>query len=779
MSAIATYGSFRSKLSYTAFFVTEIAGSTTNAVAGNYNVYLSAENRAGLNQLSDPEEITIAAGQGIEITINSDAIATAEDPFYLVVSVEKSGNPTDAVRLANFKCKENNQVTQRSLPVTIELTTDEHFNLSRIVSTASNLPSSGMVDGAIAFVVETQKYYRYDSEAIIVSGVLHGYNTPTEGYGNWIRHYRTFSSYVENTLIQCDTPIDLISNAIAIPVKKIADIDSTPIIYWLNNGFSNDGRSPIINGCYTFKIEIDGDDYTGVFAERIKYQLLGYCDRTTGILDINIDTVGDLKTWSPTNPVKLPADLPRNWAAVYKVYLSYAAEDISQFLPDNYNYFNLNFFEYGNNTGYLDSSANGFGDLVFSDLDKLLIVPGTFRLSGIATKKIPGSTGFRIEAADEQPIVGLLPDTPNQIAAMAASTNGTVVIRQQGESLAYSEVIRAYISTEIGLSDLSLVSSEFVANSNGIRVTVTHPVNSNGNGIVRSNYSDQYLAGNSLGSFTATEGYLFLDINGVFYQSSLQSVLATSIQPEQEFDFVNLSSFSAIPGLPIQSDPAFSLFEPLAIAIAGNGSGSITGTIKAYWAYSYESPNYKPTKIRHDLAGTIPTLEFPIGEMLGDLSSYRAHLDDLYNPHQVTRSQIGAASEAEFSSHKNNYSNPHQVTLTALGGMTATKIETLGTKVKTVTANYTTVSSDNKTVITVDSSTNVTITLSTPSSTVLSALVGKFELILRKVNLGNITIAVPNGIFLEGSGNKLEQAYQSVYFCFDNNKWIAIGNLVN
>lgn len=656
-----TYASSRLKLPDTAFSVAAIAGSTS--APQNLNVYLSAENRVGMNRLSNPKAIALTSGQGLEVTINADAIVAGEDPFWLVVSIETTGLATDAVRVAAFKVKEDDQILRRSLLATINLITDEHFNSTRTVADIDSLPTTGIVDGAIALVAQTGIYYRYDSEAYVRGDRLISYGTFVEGNGNWIRYNGLFSSYVDSTtaitngLSGSDRPLKTIDNALTIPPKEEVDIESTPIIYWINNGFAADGGSPIINGRYSFKVEIDGQDYSGVFAQKIRYTLLGYFDRDTGVLDTSLDSVGELKIWTPTQQIKLPADLPRNHAAVYEVYFNYSANELNNKLPDSYNYLELNIFEFGNSSGVLDSSANDFGDIVFNDRGSLLIVPGAKRLSGIGKIKMPNSIGYGIDQINEQPIVGLLADTADQVAAMSGAINGFITIRQQGESLAYSEKPRAYISTAAGLSNLTSSTNQLSLTNQSIKITITHPVNSSGNGIVRANYSDRYLAGNEQGQFTPTTGYIFLEIDGILYQSSLKSVVATGAQPQQEFVITDLGDYVAIASLPVQSDPAFCLFEPSNVDLQLEGAGSITGLVTPYWAYSYESPNLKATKIRHDLPGTIPTLTLTIGEISSQLSTVVEHLTDINNPHNTTREQLGAAAQADLDITNQNVSD--------------------------------------------------------------------------------------------------------------------------
>ncbi|MDJ0594410.1 MAG: hypothetical protein QNJ72_31285 [Pleurocapsa sp. MO_226.B13] len=651
---IPTYASFRQKLPTSAFTLTTIAGSTT--VAEIYNVYLQLENRSGVNLLSDVQSIELNPGEGLRVTINSSVIASGEDVFWVVVSIETTGNPEDAVRVAAWKAVDDNQVTPRTLPATIDLTTDEHFAVTRVAATFNDLPNSGFLDGAIAFVVDTGNYYRYDSEAYNDGDNYISYGTIVEGANNWVRYFSTNLSFIADTRDArgSDRRLADVTSSLNIP-PKTTDADSTPLKIWLNNGYEVDGNSPIVNGNFSLKIAVDGiSGYENNFADLIKYYLRGYVDRETGELNTAIAEVNQEKLWNPINgTIKLPEDLPRNQAAVYDLILSFNQDDLAGVLPGNNPLIAIDVVSVGNNQGIASEVTSLIGNLVFSDRDKLLIVPGEFRLAGLASIKLAsGERGYFINTTTEQPIVGLLPDTSNQIAAMAGSLNGLITIRQQGDSLEHGEVIRAIISTEPGLSSL-IASPPLTTFNTGIVVIINHPISPLGFITVRSNYPDPLLAGNDKADFTPTEFYIFFNIDGTLYQSPPTPVTPT---PNQIVQVSNLNSFTIITSLPVQSDLAFSLFEPNAIALDNSFSGVISGTVTAYVGYLYAQGNTKATKIEHLSTGTIPTATLTLGEIISQLSAVVDHLTDFDNPHQITTEQIGAAKQTDLDATNTNVS---------------------------------------------------------------------------------------------------------------------------
>jgi hypothetical protein len=760
---LPTYGSFRNQFDSTLFTAYATSGDTTEVSAGDYNVYLQFENRAGRNLLSEPNSVSITAGQGIVISILPNAIASGEDVFSIVVSLEKTGDSLDAVRVASWQARESNQLVMRSLPITIDFTTDEHFKLTRTYPTIDLLPDTGIKNGAIALVTDSGKYYRYDAEAVVVNGLFYSYSALAAGnpLKNWVEYDGSFATYLATTRDAggCDRRLSSISNALKIPPKS-GNADSNPLRIWLNNGFESNGDSPIVAGKYSLEISVDGvPGYENLFADQIKYTLRGYCDRASGILNTNVLEVGFQKTWNPTSGlIVLPEQLPRGQAAVYDLVLSFSASRMLGKLPSK-PVIGIDVIDVFSIQGRKSDFAEFLGDIVYSDLDKLVIVPGLKRLAGKASFK----TGFIIDDPNELMITGVVADTSNQIAALSGALNGFVTVRQQGDTLAYAEVVRALFSTATGMGKLIAGSALPLANQ-GISVTVNHPyvdpVNAPLLGRVRPDYPDTSIAGNEKALFTGYKGYLYLKVDSTIYRSSLLGFATTP----QVINVNNLSSFTIISSLPIQNDPYFSLFEPESVTRSAI-AGSITGTVTAYFAYAYETGNTKITHINHNVTEAIATANLPLSEVIGNLTEIVDHLDNFNNPHQVTREQIEAASQTDLTIAQNNINTLN------------TQVADFKTKTKTVTGNYTIASADYHHVVTANSANPVTITL---DHTILNTSVyNPFEVIVRKSNTGDVNIAIASGGTLQASGTTIPNLYDSVYFAYvGSGNWIAIGNLV-
>jgi hypothetical protein len=659
---LPTYASFRS-IPPADFELTAIAGSASNI---NRNFYISFHNRAGRSLLSDGASI---ASTGVRVTLNAGLILETEEVFWVVISAETTGNSEDAAILAMWQARDSNQITRRSLPVTIDFTTEEHFRAGRAVTGSNNLPSTGMLNGTIALDVSTGIYYRYDYESYVDPGSrIISYGAITSGVGGWVEYNGNFNAYLASTNDQfgSDRVLFTVSNALKIP-PKIGAAVSTQQRYWLNNGLSADGGSPIVTGKYTFDIAVDGvPGYETLFANKIRYYLRGYLNRETLDLNTAIATVGQPKLWNPTDGlIILPTELPRNQAAVYDLELVFNNDDLIGLLPQNSS-ISLDIVEVPNIQGAVSEIAKVIGNLIFADLDKLLIVPGLKRLSGIASIV----TGFMIEDKNEQLITGVLEDTANQQITLSGSLNGLGAVKTAGATLGYAEVLRATVSTEPGISKLVANSNGAVSlSNNAIALTVNHPLTSGGAGIIRSDYPDTLIAGNNKASFTPRYGYVFLAIGSVFYQSSVIQITATAFQVIN----LDLADFTVIPSLPVQSDSSFGLFAPSALGLVSSGAGSFTGSATAHFAYYYPTPNQIATKIDNESFGAIPTARYTLAEAINRSLARAENLNDLLDK-AIARTNLDVYPKVELDTHRNNTSNPHQVTTTQIGAATTTQL---------------------------------------------------------------------------------------------------------
>jgi len=590
---IPTYASFRPKPPVGFFDAVAISGSAANL---SRNIRVQFVNRAGRSLLSDPIAVS---GSGVSVTLN-DQIESGEEIFWIGISVETTGLDTDAGIIYLWQAREPDQLTKRSLPVTIDFISDDEFVTNRSAATVSILPGTGFLPGAIALALDSNVYYRYDPEAFVdPDGRLYSYGALAKGLGQWIEYPFNQNAYVLGIagLESSDRRINTVATSLKVP-PKIGAANGTRERYWLNNGLFFDSGSPIITGKFTLEILLNGVDYTSTFADRIAFYLIGYVDRDTGILDTSIATVGIRQVWNPTeNLIVLPEELPRNYAAVYDFSLEFDNDDLVGFLPTQAVELELDIVEVLNVIAKVSELGKVLGDIVLSEFCQFLVVPGLTRLGGAAIF----ATGFTAEDPNDQPIPGIFVDTIAQQVTISGSLNGLADIKQPADVFANSEVLRAVVSTEPGLSRLFPAATITLA-AESIAVTLEHPITATGAGIIRSDYPDEYLAGIDKARFTPVQLSFYFDIAGNIYSSSTQTVNPIA---SQDFTF-DLADLNIEPSLPIPPDPFFGLFEPISVVASSGGTGSITGNVIAYVGYFYESPNSLATSINHLATGTIP-----------------------------------------------------------------------------------------------------------------------------------------------------------------------------
>jgi hypothetical protein len=732
---IPTYASFRSECP-DRFTLTGINGAVSLETR---NFYISFHSRAGRSLLSPSRTIS---STGVRVTLEPDLILETEEVFWVVIAAETTGDPQDARILAMWQARNDDQTSRRSLPVSIDFTQEEHFRLGRITTDVAILPQTGMIEGAIAFDAATEIYYRYDPDAFTdTNGRLFSYGAITRGQGKWVEHGGTFNAYLASTndVYGSDRKLFSVANALKIP-PKIGAATSQQQRYWLNNGLAADGESPIIAAKFTLDIAVDAvPGYEGVFANKIRYYLRGYINRETLVLNTAIATVGEPKLWNPTDGlIILPEELPRNHAAVYDLELVFDNDELIGLVPQNAS-IQLDIVEVPNIRGKVSELAKIIGNLVFSDLDKLAIVPGLKRLSGIASI----GEGFLIEDKNEQLITGLVADTQDQKVTLTGSLNGLAAVKTG--ALGYSEVLRAKVSTQPGISALT-PSSQISLTNNAISLVVTHPLTTEGAGIIRANYPDALIAGSQKARFTPTECYVFLQVGSNFYQSDLLQVTAIATQTIN----LDLADFTSIPSLPVQADPSFGLFAPSSVTLTSRGTGGVTGNTTAYFAYAYSSPNQIETKISNQPLGSIPTALVTLAEAINNANTLAKseNLNDLPSK-AIARQNLGVYSTSDIDSFNSQFQ----------------------TTIKEIDANYTVQSEDNNTILDCIDTSDITIIL---DHTLLDLSNG-FQLIIRKAATGNINIAIAGGATHEGAALTITQLYGCIYFYYKGGLvWMSI-----
>lgn len=657
--------SFRQKLPSTALQLAVEPGSQTTE-ATNYYYYLQFQNRTGLNQLSDPIQVSVPAGSKLVWTVTDNAIASGEEIFWYVLSASKD-IPENAIAIAKIKARDDDQQTTRILPLSLELTTDEHFKLFDSVANVNELPLAP-IEGMSRLLTTDLSYYSYDSEAYAAGEQVFSYGIQAEGIRQgssiWIKSSNPSSygiSIPSSDRIFSDSDLllrDIGDSILGIPLKEFKD--TIPLRVWLSNGYEPDGQSPLPVGTrFNFIVFVNGENKSSLFSDRIVANIIGQVNRVTGELDTAIEESNETIIWNQVNnQIVLKTELLRGYALAIDVIYSFDNEDLLGIIPQ------------GATIGFdivrLDdalptiSPTNLFGDLVQSQGDRLLVVADKV-LTGQATIH-----PYNINKITEQPLLSFLFPDSNQFITLDGAINGFARVRRDKNELEPTEKVRAFVSTEPGIGPLVFAPVVTVSQNELVTISVLHPFNlTTGKGTIRANYPDTLIAGNSNSSFTGTKGYLYLDKDGQLYQSQEISVT----EPIQTFTFSDLSTFTSINALPSTSN-FFGLYQANNVSVTTTSNGSLNaGIYQFYFAYNYNSPNTHLTVINHsDERVDLVTATETIADTISSSLKKDNNLSDLTDV-ESARQNLGITAIADFQSHLNDFDNPHRVSTSQIGAL--------------------------------------------------------------------------------------------------------------
>ena len=543
----STYGSIRPQYPVSVFTAATTSGGSITTT-GTINLRVQGRNRAGRNLLSDAIALSYTAGQKIQITLNPGIRQSGEDLFKVIIAGERTGNASDAKELLVWEAREVDQVTLKALPVTLELTTDTS------VSTAGK-PS--------AYIAST---------------------TADGG---------------------CDRALDIASTEpiIAPPSFPVQGLtvatESIPITLWYSNGLSEDIGTPIQAGT-TIGLEIavngsttapNGQSYAALFSNKIKYQVLGVVRRSTGIIDPAIATAeSSFQVESPV--LVLPSELGRGYAVAVAVKLAFGASDLGGIAPQGAD-ISIKLYSQGLFGSY---SPIGYitGDVILPIGDRMRIVPNV-RLGGAVVAK-----NFQSPIVGEESFTGLVANTAAQKLCINAAKAGQIRVGEPSGN----EAIRAIASTVPGTYKASGWSNLLTLSTsgNGISATVAYPV-IDGKGVIRSDYPDEAIRGNSRGAFNVPKLRVFVEFNGgSIYELDAVSVVPGQLTQTFTFTALGTTTVSALPTTPSADFCLFDYGAGINIVAAGGAGSLAVGTYRVAIAYYYPSSNLQITALSHSPA---------------------------------------------------------------------------------------------------------------------------------------------------------------------------------
>ena len=583
---VALYGSVRPQSGQNDWSVTASSGGSTST-GGTLTFFLQARNRAGRNLLSEGKAVTWTAGQQVVVTINASARQSGEDIFSFILSASTS-TPQQARQLAEWRAKNTNQVTNRTLPATITLNSSELLLLAPTVANLAALPTT-RVNGMVRQV--GADFYKWDSEATE--------GTVQAGSGYWVQVPRatTFLSSTESEG-GCDRSVEADNVEVILPLPYIGDgSDSTPVVYWLLNGFSEDtGSSWPVGTLIGLATALNGQPTT-VLEGKARIKVLGKVRRSTGILE-SLPESNSIFVNSGDFVFSLSEEIDRGYGIAIEISLTFVLAELTSFIPVDAT---VNIYPFlRRQVGIFNPFGTFFGESVVTQGDKWRILPeiiGFKRGSGIG--QINGYiTPF---LSSEIFLIGLLADTANQKVCVSGALGGSCTIRANPLQ---SEAIRAIISTLPGESTPSAWTTPLaIQNGQIFQATVTFP------STVRSNYPD-VIAGMGA-SFNCSQLRVYFRIGGVIYRRNQPINLAGG---SITFTIMDLLDTTIVSNLPSSPSPDFNFwsYNPITTSLS-SGTGTLSGNIEVAVAYFYPSPNPRLTSISHSTdLGSLPEFEASI-----------------------------------------------------------------------------------------------------------------------------------------------------------------------
>lgn len=607
---LTTYASLRSTTPGVTFSAT-----SGGSLSGSGSIWLSvqARNRVGKNLLSTATQVNYSSGQKIVVTFGSAARATGEEIFEYVISAGTTSTLANMKQIAAWRAKNSTTISSvaypaegsnKSLPATLELTTDAQIAICPTVTNAAGLPTTGMLYGAMRFISSTSQYVRYDDLA--TSGI----QAASSGY--WvISSQAELETYLSSTTSSggCDRPLAALTSSGVFyvpPPYSGTGSNSHPVRFWVSNGLNTSGIELPQGTRIQLQLSANGRDVSAAFSGRVLVNPIGIVDRSTGVLT-TVSGSGSYTTWYESTPLELPQALPAGSAIAYEIVFKYLQAEIASIVTTGTRVL-LNIFIEGL-LGYPDSTWAITGDTVLEIGNKLRLIPvsgGFRRLSGVCLVK-----GYRTPFVGTADYGSLSPDTTGLKAAISASLAGAIVVRGPSDALFGTEALRALVGTASGTQTPSNTVSVTTTSGNpAISLTINYPSS------VRLDYPD--VVAGTAAEFNVPRVYIYLTLSGTTYR--LPAIIPTA--PSQTVLVTSLSGATTVGSLP-SSASNFGLFGYGTItATANNASSTLTnGAWTVRIAYHYPSPNTAVSSISHaTVDGCIPELE-PLQDAIDNAST--------------------------------------------------------------------------------------------------------------------------------------------------------------
>lgn len=474
-----------------------ISGNLTASTAGTYSFWLQTQNRAGFSLVSTRTEVTVVAGQAIRLTIPASTLPSPSggvDIRSYSILCSSDSNPLNAVIVAAQPGFGTDGTTLQSPSFTIDLSEDEHLNLSSLsVANSAALPSgSDRVNGMRRSISDLDGQI-YEWSAASTAWVLSipqsftGYTTNLEAGLGANRSLQAIDDLTE----------------IIYPTYDLSGF-SIPVKYWLANNESTaiaqGKRIGVTVSADISGVDTDLSNLPGVVGG-LELTFLGFANTTTGALDTTgtggvgtMTGVGEAINYTGQGDtgLQLQKALPAGSAYVLSIRLSIDTATLSTIVPDGAVIKITPFFF--NENAKPNPAAKLTGNVILGDYDRRRLVP----TAGINALALNGSgfldvgNGFDFSNVGEQTVTGLEANTADQNVAINVSGECIVV-----DTVPDYAALRAIVGTVNGQGKATDWSAAVTLSSSlYVSVEVTYPT------AIRLDYDD-VIAGSSDGTFNA------------------------------------------------------------------------------------------------------------------------------------------------------------------------------------------------------------------------------------------------------------------------------------
>ncbi|WP_432812483.1 hypothetical protein, partial [Pantanalinema sp. GBBB05] len=582
---------------------------------------LQGENPAGCNLPSTLIQKTINAGQQLEIELPTAIRGAGEAWTGYVISASLTNDSSTLVQLARVEALDTDDSVV-PLPVTLTLSSDDHFKLSESVASPAALPATGLIPGMRRGVSSLSYVFEYDplsTEPIDSPVVLSASPNP----GRWIR-VGGFSRVPISVGSPggCAQDIRGISEAVISTRRYACDgSNGRKRTFWLTNA----GTDAIASGQRVMvAITLNDIPRSATFEGLLRCVFRGYANTTTGALRT---LAGDGSPMRGINQEVLFENTKTD--LIFEDELAageaYVLDIYPNFIPAYLNNEIVKgalikvFPTIASQAGAYTEAGDALGDRIYPQYDRGLVVPKK-GAAAVKVLKRSGLVNSRSFLAQPETIVsGFLANTSDQ----SVRINGSGAVYRGTDTQLDTEARRARVDCVAGVSNPSPWSAATgLVGSAGITVTLTYPSNGT-NATIRSNYPDPLLAGltgkaelNPLYVTIYVRAYnSVIDLTTIKKYSGLPIVDgATQIFEISDWD--EGVTIASVPGAPSAD---FCPFQAISASFVGGeiGSGNLPSAPNDISvAYAFEYDGSIPSSISHSTAyGCLHTSSLTLAEV--------------------------------------------------------------------------------------------------------------------------------------------------------------------